>query len=755
MDSPSLLLHVSNADSMWQSWTKGLIPTFQTFRELGYLPLMQIGADGKVQELTTGITPGKCPNVVNPETGVTQAAVDCLQTKSIPRGAAPEYCGSEDTWCRLGVWPHAAHMRTPHPAVFYTSDSVVAENPWGALYSAVAGGGVRSWSAGKGTCVRNLVVGFSQTLSVGEALASGGESGAPLEQQVRISQGLETFSRYIRSAMDRLEINNAIEFLRYSLSAAERLRRGITLGHGRYIDLRFKTYKELELAEGDSRELIEEFNYLEGRFPWVFEGRSEWLTPREKWDDIARQAAHAAQPSPLGPPRNFALQQPLPVVTYISTWGNLTGSVLNDRHVLRFIYWRYNVTIKVTTLSEHEATAAKLLAATDVLIGPAGPHWAHAVFLKPGAVSLQLLPYGSRSPDDGTLLQGGEVAPLIHFRHGSHLNWVNPHAEFSFFRKVDFVDHPEEFQDHPSRANHGGKWSTPFSSSSSPDDDYDDDDDDNNADGASQPHPAWVNANTFADMNHLGPYIEEVMLLAGVAKMDPTAVAAIRVLEEEAEGEIEEAREKLMAQQEAAYEEEEAAEEESDYNDSSGGGGDYSETGEVADYGEKEDAEEEGEEVLETQAARESSRSRPAQKDYVEDYEVEEMEEEDDYSVDVVVQRKSDQSKRTIRPVKDYVDDDDEEDVNEYAEVAAAVAEKKSQRRARPFVKKDYDDEEDEDYDVVVASKSKLQQQESRARPISDDYTEEDEEDNDDYVLPIVTKAKQQRRQTRPSTDYA
>jgi hypothetical protein len=36
-----------------------------------------------------------------------------------------------------------------------------------------------------------------------------------------------------------------------------------------------------------------------------------------------------------------------------------------------------------------------------------------------------------------------------------------------------------------------------------------------------KPHPAWINANTYADLNHLGPYIDEVMRLAGIPKMNP------------------------------------------------------------------------------------------------------------------------------------------------------------------------------------------------------------------------------------------
>jgi len=478
---------------------------------------MEVGPDGRVQELLSGISPNECPKIADPKTGSVQPAADCTQRAGAPTREIGTYCGTNDTWCVLGVWPHADYLRIQHPTLLYSGDAVL-DNDWGALYSAVGGGGLRSWEGEEGTCLNNLIVGFSRTLNLEEELPGGGEIGAPSLQQERMAGALEAFSGFLKAALYRLEINNAIEFKKYYPSARERLRQGVVLGNGKYIDLAYKPYKYVQMLqqEGDDADeaLIAEWDHLQ-QYPWVFGASRESITPKEDSAMVAENAAELANPSPLGPPRNQNLETPRPVVTYVSKWNDLKNAVLNDRQVLRYIYWRYNVTIKVTSMTEHEAAVAKLLQVTDMLIAPAGGHWANTIFLKPGAVTLQMLPYGSRRPDK-KLNQGGDVATMVHLRRGTHLDWVNPHAEYSFFRKVDFADHPEEYRVNPEAPSQGGAWASP-------------------GDGQSQPHPAWLHANMYADLNHLGPYIDEAMRLSGIPKMSVRNVARLAQQERRAE----------------------------------------------------------------------------------------------------------------------------------------------------------------------------------------------------------------------------
>ena len=544
IDSPSLLLHIPRPTDMWSAWSQGLIPTFQTLRELGYLPLMEVDTEGKVEELNAGIVEGECPVVIDPGSGVTRPATDCTQRRPIREQWSSNYCSTKDTWCMLGVWPHIAHLRTPHPVLLYSSEAVV-DSAWGVLFSSMAGGGLYSWDeeAGMGnTCVRNLIVGYTRTLSFENQLPiSRGEIGAPAEVQERMSAALDAFSKFTRAGMHRLEINNAVEFLGYNLSSAERLRKGIALGEGRYIDLAFKPYKAREVAGANAGSGMSEDWMILERTPWLFGATRDSLTPKEAVSKIATEAAHASMPSPLGTPETHEIEKPLPVVTYISRWGDLDAAILNDRQVLRYMYWRYNVTLRVTTLQEHEGAAADILRATDVLIGPAGPHWSHAVFLKPGAVSLQLLPYGWRLKD-GSLLSGGEVAPLIHLRRGTHLDWVNPYPEYSFFRLYDFADEitkdPDSFRQHPTTLG-GAENDTTSSTAKVGEVDSDELYWSSPAYGyqgnANAVHPAWLHANTYADLNHLGAYIDEVMRLAGVEKMDPAVLSEVAAAEQQIE----------------------------------------------------------------------------------------------------------------------------------------------------------------------------------------------------------------------------
>ena len=488
------------------------MPTFQTLRELGYLPLMDVTSNKTVDEVKSGIAAGECPSIADPITGALRQATDCSQRRPLPENANfTGVCNTTDMWCIKGVWPHAAYLKTLHPIVMYSSEEVM-ENSWGALFSAMAGGGVRDWGAEEGTCLRNLIVGYSRTLNVDKPVPSGGESGVASEQQERMAAALDVFCSFMRSAFYRLNVNNAVDTPRYTLRAAQRLRRGLVLGMGRNIDTTFRAYKAIEAAGGPESPLYPDWDRLRN-ITWLFDDSQDGWPSDEDESPFADEAAEAASPSPLGPPSDYQYEPPRPTVTYISRWNNLTGAVLNDRAMLRYIYWRFNVTLRVTTLEENEVSTAIFFSTTDVVIAPGSINWSSAVFLKPGAVSLQLLPYGHRL-SDGSLLRGGEVNSLVHLRRGTHVTWVNPYPHYSYFRMLDFADDPDSFVEHPNSPEEGGEWAAP-----DPDD----------------PHPAWLNCNTYADMAHLGPYIDEVMRIAGIQKLDPKQVAAIAVKEEQTE----------------------------------------------------------------------------------------------------------------------------------------------------------------------------------------------------------------------------
>lgn len=93
---------------------------------------------------------------------------------------------------------------------------------------------------------------------------------------------------------------------------------------------------------------------------------------------------------------------------------------------------------------------------------------------------------------------------MVHLRRGTHIDWVNPHSEFSFFRRKDF--RIGEFQAHPTEE---GEWVRP---------DFED------------THPAWLYANTYADLNHLGAYIDSAMEIAGIERLSAAKIAEMNAL---------------------------------------------------------------------------------------------------------------------------------------------------------------------------------------------------------------------------------
>lgn len=511
IDEPVLLLHTRFPDNMWHTWTEGLLPAFQTLRELGYLPLIEIRKDKAVAQVTEGNNEFECPKVANPETGVIRLASDCSQKRGISE-MLPEKCGENDMWCMEGVWPAASAIKhDPRPSFVYVDEEVL-DNEWGPLYTAM-GGGARSFDSIQGKCFRNLIVGTSRTLDLAEAVPSGGEGGDPQERQLRMSEALDVFVRFTRSMMRRLQINNAIEFEGYEDHRREDLRRGVIFGQGSLIDQVFTVPNDRHAAldaypdKGHTLMPIVQtsaWGDLKSEL-WLFSQDRQTRTPKNSHAAISMEAIDALQPSPLGPPPRLRNQRPRPVVTYITRWSDLSRSIINERQVLRYIYWRYNVTLKVTSLTEHAEAVAQLLQKTDVLIGSFGNGWAQSVFLKQGAGALQLLPYGWRR-EDGSLLRGDQVSTILHLRRGTHLTWVNPHAEFSFFRREDFKIDPESFRTHPDPPESNSEWSAPH---------------------GDVPHPAWLNANTYADLSHLGPYIDAIMQQAGIRKMNPRKVAKL------------------------------------------------------------------------------------------------------------------------------------------------------------------------------------------------------------------------------------
>ena len=517
IEQPTFIAHTRYPDNMWHAWAEGYIGTFQSAREMGYLPLHRIDDNGAITPLGAGLPGDSCPTVADLLTGSVKPASDCVHREDSARKARTRPCNVEDAWCHPGVWPGNPGLEYTKdgPVVVYFDSSNIGDE-WSSLYSAMSSK-VRSFDALEGYCIRNLVVGTTKSLKFADKYdhqtlhsLSGGEEKEldQVQAMESLSNDLDDFVQFVRSALARLKMNNAIEFLGYRNPLAEKLRAGIRLGQGSLIDKVYPAdqqslfdayFSNLDMSmQRDVAEMV--------KHPWAFSYQKRHIASASEYESIRSEALKKLSPSPLPYKRVRTYGEgTLPVVTFISRVRSLNRAVLNERQILRYIYWNYEVELRVTDLTEGLDVIAESLEDTDVLIGMHQPEWMHAIFLHPGAVSLQLHPYGWDT--DSGLLRGGDVENVIHLRRGTHLDWVNPYPEFSFFRRKDFGS-DAEFRSHPSE-NGSGPWSKP---------------------AVEGTHPAWLYANTYADMNHLRAYIDVSLEAAGIPKLPQWKIDELKAI---------------------------------------------------------------------------------------------------------------------------------------------------------------------------------------------------------------------------------
>lgn len=194
----------------------------------------------------------------------------------------------------------------------------------------------------------------------------------------------------------------------------------------------------------------------------------------------------------------FQLESPRPVVTYMCR-NTFSRAVLNEHEILKYILSRYNVTLRVTTFEEPLLTVMETLSTSDVLLGMHGAGWTNGLFLKRGAASLQMFPYGWRLAD-GSTVRGYNYREIVLASETKYFEWVNPNRHHAFFRRIDFSKRWHlEYKLHPDPA-----WPLPSNS---------------------WPGNPWVYQNTYVDMAEFGPLIDEMMAAVGIREMTEQQVA--------------------------------------------------------------------------------------------------------------------------------------------------------------------------------------------------------------------------------------
>jgi hypothetical protein len=497
-----------------------LASAFHTLRELRYLDLVEVDAGGGVARVAAGLAPG-CPLAWDATAKCAAPAAACAPPADAVSPALPAACARNDTttpWCAPGVWPAPAPRAwLGRPALAVVAPgTAVEEIEWGAVLSAAAGRVLRldadPAAARGGLCFRNLIVGFSQALvpgGGGELSGAGGDDSeaAAAAAAVRAhsadadadaAAALGVYVRFARSALRRLERANAVDFGGYAGAAAERLRRGLAPGspsgaaRAAFAPAPGLAARPTPASDLAWREDLRDYLAL----GWVFDpGHQRTLTPAaERPALLARAAAALAASAPSGAAAPEG-QRGGRVVAYVTAWPAYEAAILNDAAVLLYLQRRFNATIRVTSITEPAAAAAALLGAADAVAGALrGDAWdAAAPFLRAGAPALRLAPFGWRAAGG----DGGRGAAAARLRGGAFLEWENPHAALSFFRREDFAGGAAAWRAQP--AAEGDEWAPPAAG----------------GDGAAV-HPAWLNAATYADLNDLGPHLDALLAAIGL-----------------------------------------------------------------------------------------------------------------------------------------------------------------------------------------------------------------------------------------------
>ena len=166
----------------------------------------------------------------------------------------------------------------------------------------------------------------------------------------------------------------------------------------------------------------------------------------------------------------YRFETPRPVVTYMSR-NFFSRGVLNEGDILAYVLARYNVTLRVTTFEEPLHLVMDSLSTTDVMFGMHGAGWTNGLFVKRGATTLQMYPYGWRLPDK-TTLRGYNYREIVLASECPYDEWVNPVRENAFFRRSDYSKtngwnttyslHPEPDMPLPEDGWPGNLWIVSF-----------------------------------------------------------------------------------------------------------------------------------------------------------------------------------------------------------------------------------------------------------------------------------------------------
>lgn len=562
--NPAILLQARYSYNIWHSFNEGIMSVFQTLRELGHLPLVRVvGDDGTLMPIDESIDEHRYEYDLHTDRVVRVAH----PTASRYRGLSSQFekCDrfQQQAWCRDGavISAHRYGIKGMYkgdklaPIILaYTQSSL--ENAWSHLYGAMTDH-VDTWeSTTHGRCLSSLIVGHTSTLNFYQSINDGKNfSKSVLQKYPRINnraareRAIAVFQEFVQTAEQQ---SSNFTFSGYPHPGRELLRRGIGpkhLSQRRVIDAVYATEVpgtvrfELGELKAEAEKTVSglsdlsEIKVTGDRYPAYNQA-----TLQREYDDYESIAAHhcsveswkqrttdtrstqkygcglddddSGQDNGLSAVSQLSAthqadQENRPVVTYMSR-NFFSRGVLNEGDIIEYILTRYNVTLRVTTLEEPLLEVINLLASSDVVLGMHGAGWTNALFIKRGAVTLQLFPHGWQSSKDSFTFRGYNYKEIVLASRCLYYEWVNPVPDNAFFRRFDYTKADGQtttFSLHPPK---------PYASSSVNSSNLRNSSKNEKHNGLDNP---WVYQNTYIDIALLGPVLDEVMTKANASRL--------------------------------------------------------------------------------------------------------------------------------------------------------------------------------------------------------------------------------------------
>lgn len=533
----AFLLQVRYSYNIWHTWNEGIMGIFQTLREVGRLPLALVGKGGQLSELFDGMGGSEsCPWIYDHAINKSVRPETCDRMPQLLKAGAT--CDVDrDVWCREGSVFSYARSDPDHSPLILTFTPESTKNVWSHLYDSISQK-QKSLSDVMGYCFSDLLIGKTSTLNFYQTLNMTPPDPAVLVKVARIDnvearvEAMAVFKAFITSSQRewvyKTQGESRTSWKGYDDAGLERLRGGVgpedleagvldAINPGSVAGSLREEIEELHKQYVKHKELIEpgvkqfelEFGYqvpehldkehLLGLFDEEASAASHRLgngmrrTIHHAERHTGRQLLQSETPLDAWflKSTKYKHETPRPVVTYMSR-NFFSRGIANEKDILTYILETYDVTLRVTTFQEPLLEVMDLLAHSDVLFGMHGAGWTNALFMKRGATTMQMYPYGWRLPNNSTV-RGYNYREIIYASEGKYIEWVNPSRVNAYFRRIDFKKRKDiKFQLHPD-----------------PKDPLPQD---------SWPGNQWIYQNTYIEMNIFRDEIDAMMKEAGIPK---------------------------------------------------------------------------------------------------------------------------------------------------------------------------------------------------------------------------------------------